>query len=124
MNSYGEKIRKLREEFGLSQSELAQKLGVHKQMISDIERGKQKRFNPQVERKLMELFGLQNIWFEELPTDNNIEAYELDSLNAEEQILIKYFRYVPENRRLQTLACLLQCLSRNSIDNNECNNNL
>ena len=122
MDSYGERIKKLREEFGLSQSELAQRLGVHKQMISDVERGKQKRFNPQVEKKLMELFGLQNIWFEELPTDNRVEEYceSFEDLSAEEQILIKYFRYVQKEKRLQALACILQCLSKSS-EENSCN---
>jgi len=54
---YGEAIRNLRERLGLSQREFAQRLGIHKQMVSDVERGKQKRFNPEVERKIRDLFG-------------------------------------------------------------------
>ena len=105
---YGEKIRELREKFGLSQSELAQKLGVHKQMISDVERGKQKRFNPQIEKRLVELFDLPQEWFVQE------QSVADESKSPEEEILLKYFRQIPAQNRLQALACILQCLSEHS----------
>ena len=117
--SYGEKIRKLRERFGLSQSELAQKLGVHKQMISDVERGKQKRFNPQIEKKLIELFDLDPDWFlkEEQPSSNigsgtEHQESEDELLRAHELMLLHYFRQIPSQKRLDAMACLLECLAR------------
>jgi len=54
---YGEAIRNLRQRYELSQAALANLLGVHKQTVSDVERGKQKRFSPEAERRLRELFG-------------------------------------------------------------------
>ena len=54
---YGEAIRNLRQHYELSQAALANLLGVHKQTVSDVERGKQKRFSPEAERRLRELFG-------------------------------------------------------------------
>ena len=120
MESYGEKIRKLREQFGLSQSELAKKLGVHKQMISDVERGKQKRFNPEIEKKLLELFHLPKGWLEEHEQEcatfleNSEEEVFEPTLSAEEKVLLKYFRKIPQSKQLHVLACLMQCFSQNS----------
>ncbi len=116
---YGEKIRELRERFGLSQRDLAQKLGVHKQMISDVERGKQKRFNPYIEHRLIEIFNLDPKWLleEDEPQEVIVEQQEEkqddeELLRAQELMLLKYFEEIPPQKRLKAMACLLDCISQ------------
>ncbi|BCD68124.1 helix-turn-helix transcriptional regulator [Nitratiruptor sp. YY09-18] len=116
--SYGQKIRELRQKFGLSQSELARKLGVHKQMVSDVERGKQKRFNPQIEQKLIELFDINPSWLHEIPqpshpTNQQVATPSQIPLSQSEiDILMRYFAQIPPHNRLDALACILQCMSK------------
>ena len=111
---YGKKIRELRLRLGLSQSAFAAKLGIHKQMVSDVERGKQKRFNPQVEQKIVELFGLEPSFFlsdkPQSADQTQRSATSSSPLSAEEEILLRYYAQIPENRRLDALVCLLECI--------------
>ncbi len=108
---YGERIRHIREALSLSQSELAERLGVNKQMISDIERGKQKRFSPQIEQKLIDLFNINESWLlrgeGEAFKKNGVKC---EGLSAEEEVILKYFNKVPEDRRLEAVACILNCI--------------
>ena len=99
---YGERIRMLREQRGLSQSELARLLGVHKQTVSDVERGRQKRFAPEAEERLKELFG------------NNQKEDDRQILQAQEELLLYYFRRVPQMRRDQLFVELLRMLADGS----------
>ncbi|MRI58930.1 MAG: hypothetical protein C6H99_05420 [Epsilonproteobacteria bacterium] len=101
---YGETIRKLREKMGLSQNDLAKMLGVHKQMISDVERGKQKRLNPEVERKLGELFDLDLSLMHEKSDNSHWQAHE--------EVLLYHFRQIPIQKRLEVMACLLKCMAK------------
>lgn len=111
---YGEKIKELRMRLGLSQSAFAAKLGIHKQMVSDVERGKQKRFNPQIEQKIVELFELDPSFFlSDQRTDQTQRSVaSFSSLPAEEEILLRYYAQIPENRKLDALVCLLECIKK------------
>ncbi|BCD62247.1 hypothetical protein NitYY0826_C1123 [Nitratiruptor sp. YY08-26] len=122
MEFYGDRIKKIRQELGLSQSELAQKLGIHKQMVSDVERGKQKSFNPQIEKKLISFFSLNPHWLLEgrgemfmkdvSSSENGSTQDTYETLSDEERVLLRYFRESPVHERLQILACIMQCLAQ------------
>ena len=98
---YGERIRLLRERRGLSQSELAKLLGVHKQTVSDVERGKQKRFGLEAERRLKELFDLDDT----APDDSGDTI-----LRAQEELLLYYFRRLPRQRRDMVFVRILEMM--------------
>ena len=94
-----EKIKKLRQEKGWSQTQLANKLGVHSQHISRYERGNS---NPSADTlsKFAEVFGVSVDYLLNEEADN-INAYrikdkqlqkyfeEVDQLNEEDKSLIK-----------------------------------
>ncbi len=108
---YGERIRHIREALSLSQSELAERLGVNKQMISDIERGKQKRFSPHIEQKLIDIFNISEPWLlkgEGEPFKNF--GTRTSTLTIEEELILKYFKQVPQERRLDAVSCILNCI--------------
>ncbi len=112
---YGKKIQELRKRLGLSQSAFAAKLGIHKQMVSDVERGKQKRFNPQIEQKIVEIFGIDPAFFITSQNSRLSESQSLESTktySAEEEILLRYFAQIPEAKRLDALVCLLECIRK------------
>ena len=100
---------------GLSQSAFAAKLGIHKQMVSDVERGKQKRFNPTIEQKITEIFGIDPAFFIASQNSQIVHAQSHNSskiYNAEEEILLRYFAQIPEDRKFDALVCLLECIKK------------
>ncbi len=112
---YGEKIKELRMRLGLSQSAFAAKLGIHKQMVSDVERGKQKRFNPAIEQKITAIFGVDPAYFiasQNSQVMNTQSRNSSKSYSAEEEILLRYFAQIPEDKRLDVLVCLLECIKK------------
>jgi len=127
MQNYGERVRYIRQLFNLSQSDLANILGVHKQVISDVERGRQKRFSMEAETKLVEKLHINPQWllkgegepvieenkdvqFSNMNTNNQINQLEL--LSDEERIIIKYFKEIPEEKLFDAFLCLLECIKK------------
>lgn len=54
----GERIRKLRQELGLSQQELAHKAGVRRPTISELESGKQRGLTVETAKRLARALGV------------------------------------------------------------------
>ncbi len=112
MKEYGERIRKLRELLGISQQELASMLAVHKQMVSDVERGKQRRFSLESEAMLIEKLGIDPIWL--LTGKGEIIRSKEEELKEELNLLAKYFRRLPSYKRVSALVEILKILDRYS----------
>jgi transcriptional regulator with XRE-family HTH domain len=112
MEGYGERIKELREILKLSQQELADILQIHKQMVSDVERGKQQRFSIKSEALLIEKLHVNPLWLltgkgEPLQTPN-------ESVEEEMAIIKKYFQKIPANKRLEALTQMLVVLKEQS----------
>ncbi len=117
MSEYGERIRQIREALGLSQSEFAERLGIHKQMVSDVERGKQKRFNTQIEKSLADIFGVNLSWLlhgqgEMFAPQNTQTSHTLQSDDVEKEMILKYFDRIPSQKRLDATMCILECIKK------------
>ncbi len=114
MEEYGERVRRLREALGLSQSQFAQKLGIHKQMVSDVERGRQKRFNPETEKALADLFDINLSWL----LDGKGEMFlhkqvnDQDDISLEKELIMKYFDQILPENRLEATLCILECIKK------------
>jgi len=89
--NFGNKLRKLREKMGLTQQELAEKLGyVTNSYVSDVESG---RFVPS-EEKLRKIAKALSIPFKEL--DDLLMEYKLEQLGIKEPELISLFQEIPK----------------------------
>ncbi len=118
MSEYGERIRQIREALGLSQSEFAERLGIHKQMVSDVERGKQKRFNSQIEKSLADIFGVNLSWLlngsgEMFVQENErFSSQSFEDEDIEQEMILKYFRQIAPGKRLDATLCILECIKK------------
>ncbi len=118
MQSYGERVRQIRQMFDLSQSDLADLIGVHKQVISDVERGRQKRFSMEAEAKLIEKLHLNPQWLlkgegQPIVSQESIQhRSDTKILSDEERILLKYFNEIPKERLFDAFLCLLECIKK------------
>ena len=118
MQSYGERIRQIREMFNLSQNDLAILIGVHKQVVSDVERERQKRFSMEAEAKLIEKLHLNPQWLLKgegepiLSQHNTYNQPDTEKLSDEERILLKYFKKIPEDKLFDAFFCLLECIKK------------
>ena len=72
--SIGKRIRKRRHELGLSQRELAHRIGVRQATISDLERGVQKETSTDVVRLLAKTLGVTADWLIGMYEENEEEA--------------------------------------------------
>ena len=118
MQSYGERVRQIRQMFDLSQNDLAKILEVHKQVVSDVERGRQKRFSMEAEAKLVEKLHLDPQWLLKgegepiLSQQSNQHQSDTEILSDEERILLKYFKEIPEDKLFDAFICLLECIKK------------
>ena len=117
MSEYGERIRQIREALGLSQSDFAERLGIHKQMVSDVERGKQKRFNAQIEKSLVDLFGVDLSWLlygqgEMFAQESSYSEGLKKQEDVEKEMIVKYFDRIPPQKRLEATLCILECIRK------------
>ena len=92
----GEHIKELRNERGMLQSELGQKVGCTAQRISNIERGVTQLPADLAARIAAAL----NVSVDELTSSDNPELYRL---SKEEQVLIRMFRGLKEKDRLMLI---------------------
>ena len=112
MEEYGERIKKIREILNLSQQDLADLLHIHKQMVSDVERGKQKRFAMESEAVLIDKLHVDPLWL--LTGKGEPLAIPKDPLEEEMAIIRKYFQKVSSSRRLEVLTQILGVLKDQS----------
>jgi transcriptional regulator with XRE-family HTH domain len=72
----GERIRKRRQEVGVSQRELARRLGIRHATISDLERGVQKDMSIGLLRGLARALGVTSDWIIGMYEDDDQGDYE------------------------------------------------
>jgi transcriptional regulator with XRE-family HTH domain len=72
----GERIRKRRQEVGLSQRELARRLGIRHATISDLERGVQKDMSIGLLRGLARMLGVTSDWLIGMYEDSDQGDFE------------------------------------------------
>ena len=94
----GKRIKKVRKEHGLSQSDLADKMNVSTSYVSDIENGKI-NFSLDSIMRLTEALQIAADWLlqTDIPSVKNIHAAEIDNLlsdcsSSEAQLLIKMLK--------------------------------
>ena len=92
----GERIKELRRQHEMLQSELGKKVGCSKQRISNIERGIT-QLPADLASKIADVF---EVTVEEISRDDLPEMYRL---SQEEQALIQIYRGLSENDRLVLL---------------------
>jgi len=80
----GNKLKEVRKELGLTQEQLAKRLGVSRSYIGDIETGRLKGTNVQLISKLADLSGKSMEYF----LDKNVEVKQYDILDSAIDMLI------------------------------------
>lgn len=103
---FGRKLRKLREAKGMTQQQLAEKLGyVTNSYVSDVENG---RFAPS-KKKLKKIAKALRVPFKEL--NNLLMESKLEQLGVKEPELISLFRDIPSLPRKDKKAIINAYLS-------------
>ncbi len=99
----GEKIRKIRKSCGLSQMELAERVGVSFQQIQKYEKGKD-RISVDRLQQIAEALGVSPILFLQTE-DNKVEEeramYQVNFLSKEEKKLLRMFRTI-KNKKIKS----------------------
>jgi transcriptional regulator with XRE-family HTH domain len=111
-----ERLRWARERRGLSQQELAQRIGLRQSAIGNLESGARQR--PRDQRKLAEALGVNELWLEtgRGPRDRGADTAHLTEDEAD---LVLAYRILDGTHRAELLADVLQLVQNTTTFGNE-----
>jgi transcriptional regulator with XRE-family HTH domain len=125
MNNINERLKQIRQNLGFSQQKLADKLGIQRNIIGDIERGKVKKPNFNLLRKLEEIYDINPDWLltgekemykkesaknikqEITEVENNNINTSTEDLPADIQIIVEELLEMDKTKRKKFLRSIL-----------------
>jgi transcriptional regulator with XRE-family HTH domain len=113
----GQRVRWARERRGLSQHELAERIGVRQSTIGNIESGTRRR--PREQRKLADALGVNELWLETGRGQRDRDAGDTTRLSEDETDLILAYRILDGTHRSELLADVLQLVQNTTPFGNE-----
>lgn len=111
-NIMGKRIKECREQAGLTQEELGEKLGLQRAAINKYEKGHVENMKRATIKRMADIFDVSPSWLMGFEEDYQ-EDYQEDPIPRTKDALIEYFH---KNPQLKVLFSLSEDLSNEDID--------